>query len=87
MFHEVDEAYNQWAFSKWPIIQSREKDENLLTIDNLATELMDKVCATIKVEAKTIFASKIKHFCDRGGFYSKKRCGKARRWQSFSFQN
>ena len=67
-FHGLEKTYSQWLFAKRSIIQSKAKDEDFLTIDNLTTELLDESWITVGTQVKALAASKAntgRRNCDR----------------------
>ncbi len=78
--HGVEETYSQWAFANRSTIQSKAKDEDLPTINDLTAKLLDESRITVAVEAKALASSKANNrrrngdrprtrrtFCDKEG--------------------
>ena len=69
----VEETYSQWAFAKLSTIQSKAKDEDLPTINDLTTKLLNESRITVAVEAKALASSKANNCC-RNSDMPRTRC-------------
>ena len=54
----MEETYSQGAFAKRSTIQSKAKEEDLPTVDDLTAELLDETRIAVAVKAKALAASK-----------------------------